>query len=150
MSEQEYDLGKTFNYFYDHSWDTVAHLLGILLCLVSSHCQYQRNLQASAYQSQYICAHKWILILRETKTAFDCTKSADSNQVAFVYLHFLETNVLCVCVCFFYLLTKQFSTQKWEIGPNSKTTPYNMYCFPRNYQSKFSFRPSVPLVQQTS
>ena len=54
MSEQEYDLGKTFNYFYDHSWDTVAHLLGILLCLVSSHCQYQRNLQASAYQSQYI------------------------------------------------------------------------------------------------
>ena len=54
MSEQEYDLGKTFNYFYGHSWDTVAHLLGILLCLVSSHCQYQRNLQASAYQSQYI------------------------------------------------------------------------------------------------
>ena len=31
----------------------------------------------------------------------------------------------CVCVFFFcfYLLTKQFSTQKWEIGPNSKLRP---------------------------
>ena len=33
----------------------------------------------------------------------------------------------CVCVCVFffcfYLLTKQFSTQKWEIGPNSKLRP---------------------------
>ena len=54
LSEQEYDLGKTFNYFYGHSWDTVAHLLGILLCLVSSHRQYQQNLQASTYKSQYI------------------------------------------------------------------------------------------------
>ena len=27
------------------------------------------------------------------------TKSADSNQVAAVYLHFPETNVLCVCAC---------------------------------------------------
>ena len=55
------------------------------------------------------------------------TKSADSNQVAVVYLHFSRNKRVvcacaCVCVCFFYLLTKQFSTQKWEIGPNSKTT----------------------------
>ena len=50
------------------------------------------------------------------------TKSADSNQVAVVYLHFSRNKyVMCVCF-FFYLLTKQFSTQKWEIGPNSKTT----------------------------
>ena len=66
MSEQEYDLGKTFNYFYGHSWDTVAHLLGILLCLVSSQCQYQRNLQASAYQSQYIY-YIWNLV-KKTKS----------------------------------------------------------------------------------
>ena len=32
---------------------------------------------------------------------------------------------VCVCVFFFcfYSLTKQFSTQKWEIGPNSKLRP---------------------------
>ena len=39
---------------------------------------------------------------------------------------------VCACVCVrvcvffffrFYLLTKQFSTQKWEIGPNSKLRP---------------------------
>ena len=66
MSEQEYDLGKTFNYFYGHSWDTVARLLGILLCLVSSHCQHQRNLQASAYQSQYI-NYIWNLV-KKTKS----------------------------------------------------------------------------------
>ena len=73
-------------------------------------------------------------------------RQTQTKLLLFIYI-FPETNMLCVCVFFFYLLTKQFSTQKWEIGPNSKTTPYNLYYFPRDYQSKFSFRPSVPLVQ---
>ena len=41
--------------------------------------------------------------------------------------HFREiNNSKNVCVCFLYLLTKQFSIQKWKIDPNSKTTPYNI------------------------
>ena len=47
------------------------------------------------------------------------------TQTKLLSIYIFHTVVyVCMCVFFcFYLLTKQFSTQKWEIGPNSKLRP---------------------------